>query len=98
MEPTSQTEILRIINNLPGKSSGCDGISNILLKEIAPLILTPLTKIFNQSISQGVFPDCIKLAEISALYKSKDRELCTNYRPISLLITISKILEKIVYK
>ena len=43
-------------------------------------------------------PDCMKLAEITALYKSKDRELCTNYRPISLLITISKILEKIVYK
>ena len=40
----------------------------------------------------------MKLAEIIALHKSKDRELCSNYRPISLLITISKVLEKIVYK
>ena len=99
MEPITQMEILKLINNLPGKrSSGYDGISNVLLKEIAPLILTPLTIIFNQSISQGVFPDCMKLAEITALHKSNDRELCTNYRPISLLNTISKILEKIMYK
>ena len=48
-------------------------------------------------MAQGKFPDSMKVAEIVPLYKGKDRELCTNYRPISLLITISKILEKIVY-
>ena len=99
MEPTTQGELLKTINNLPSKkSSGYDGISNVVLKDIAPIIIAPLTTIFNMSLTQGVFPDCMKLAEIIALYKSKDRELCSNYRPISLLITISKILEKIVYK
>ena len=99
MEPTTQGEILKTINNLPSKkSSGYDGISNVVLKDIAPIIIAPLTTLFNMSLTQGVFPDCMKLAEIIALYKSKDRELCNNYRPISLLITISKILEKIVYK
>ena len=39
----------------------------------------------------------MKLAEVIPLYKGKDRSLSTNYRPISLLITISKILEKLVY-
>ena len=99
MEPTTQGEFLKTINNLPSKkSSGYNGISNVVLKDIAPIIIAPLTTIFNMSLTQGVFPDCMKLAEIIALYKSKDRELCSNYRPISLLITISKILEKIVYK
>ena len=49
-------------------------------------------------MAQEKFPECMKIAEVVPLYKGKDREICTNYRPISLLITISKILEKIVYK
>ena len=99
MEPTSQCEVLKIINSLPSKkSSGYDGILNVVLKEIAPIVLNPLTIMFNMSLTQGIFPDCMKLAEIIALHKSKNRELCVNYRPISLLITISKVLEKIVYK
>ena len=44
------------------------------------------------------FPESMKLADVSPLYKSKDQNECTNYRPISLLLTISKLLEKIMYK
>ena len=40
----------------------------------------------------------MKKADIVPLYKSKDKQECSNYRPISLLITLSKLLEKIVYK
>ena len=47
---------------------------------------------------QGKFPETMKLADVSPLYKSKDQNECTNYRPISLLLTISKLLEKIMYK
>ena len=50
------------------------------------------------SLEQGIFPDLMKKAEVIPLYKGKDRELCMNYRPISPLLTISKILEKIMYK
>ena len=53
MEPTTQSELFKVINSLPSKrSSGFDGISNVLLKEIVPLIIT-LTVLFNLSISQG---------------------------------------------
>ena len=97
--PTNESEIRRLINNLPNKkSSGHDNIDNILLKKIELEISPKLANIFNQSISTGVFPDVMKLAEIVPLFKSKDKTLTENYRPISLLITISKILEKIVYK
>ena len=94
----SVREIERLINSLPNKTSyGHDKVSNTLLKSLCTSISYPLQIIFNQSIYQGVFPDKMKLAEIVPLYKGKEQDLVVNYRPISLLMTISKILEKIVY-
>ena len=99
MTPTSKEEIAKLINNLPPKkSSGHDNIDNILLKEIRHEISNTLSNIFNMSISTGTFPTRMKLAEVVPLFKSKDRQLTENYRPISLLVTISKILEKIIYR
>ena len=97
-QPTDAKEILKLVRNLPSKaSSGHDSISNILLKEIINPLTPVLTDIFNRSLSTGEFPTIMKLAEVIPLYKSKERFYESNYRPISLLSTISKILEKIVY-
>ena len=57
-----------------------------------------MTHIFNLSISKGIFPTEMKMAETSPLYKGKETYYTNNYRPISLLLTISKILKKIVHK
>ena len=96
--PTTSIEIEKIISNLPNKrSSGQDNISNILLKQLKGSLKTPLEKIFNNSIKHGVFPHDMKHADVTPLYKAKEHYLVTNYRPISLLATISKVLEKIVY-
>ena len=92
-------ELDKIIKNLPNKSSsGYDQISNVLLKKISDPILIVLSELFNESLSLGVFPTLMKHAEVDPLFKTGDRRLSTNYRPISLLITISKLLEKLVYK
>ena len=97
--PSSTEEIRKIIASLPAKRScGSDNISNVLLKEIAPILCEPLSIITNQSMHTGIFPDLMKLAEVVPLYKSKSRENETNYRPISLLITMSKVMEKVVYE
>ena len=94
----SVMEIERLINSLPNKSSyGHDKVSNTLLKSLCTAISYPLQIIFNQSIYHRVFPDKMKVAEIVPLYKGKEHDLVVNYRPISLLMTISKILEKIIY-
>ena len=58
----------------------------------------PLEKIFNLSLETGTFPTLMKYTEVVPLYKGKEKDLSVNYRPISLLIMISKVLEKIVYK
>ena len=97
MEPTSQAEIKKLVMQLPNKDcSGYDNLSNRLLKQIIDPILEPLTIIFNISLTEGVFPHGMKAADVTPLYKSKEHFLVTNYRPISLLITISKLLEKVV--
>ena len=99
LPPTTTNEILALIKNLPNKrSSGYDNIRNLLLKSLLANITVPLDIIFNKSIEEGVFPVNMKKADIVPLYKSKDKQECSNYRPISLLITLSKLLEKIVYK
>ena len=99
LHPITPTEILRYINRLPSKnSSGYDGISNQFLKSIKHAITTPLAKIFNLSISTGEFPENMKLAEVIPLFKKGALDIMENYRPISLLITLSKLLEKCIYK
>ena len=98
MKPTTRAEIEKLINKLPNKTSkGHDDISNVLLKRLKPAVCEPLEMIFNKSIEEGVFPDEMKNADVLPLYKSKEKFLVNNYRPISLLVTISKLLEKIVY-
>ena len=81
-----------IIAKLNSKmSSGKDGISNIVLKVIMPVIIKPLrTLIINQVLNTGIFPDNLKIAKVVPLYKKGDDGLFTNYRPISLLPSVSK--------
>ena len=95
--PTNHTEIQRFIKGLKSKNSkGHDEITNTILKAIYPSIINALTIIFNKSLSCGDFPINMKLAIVKPLYKGKNKLEINNYRPISLLPTISKILEKIV--
>ena len=96
---TTEGEIKKLIENLPNKtSSGYDNINNILLKKLCTSITLPLSYIFNLSISKGIFPTKMKFSETTTLYKGKETYYTNNYRPISLLLTISKLLEKIIYK
>ena len=98
-EPVTMQEVSNIIQALkPKHSSGYDDISNKLIKELHPVILKPLTEVINRSLQEGTFPDDMKRSDTIPLYKTKEKYYTTNYRPISLLLTLSKILEKVVYK
>ena len=94
----TEKETLTIINNLKSKnSSGKDEISNKLLKSIKCEISKPLTIIINQSLKTGIFPDALKVAKVKPLFKKGDNCCLNNYRPISVLPTISKIFERVMY-
>ncbi len=99
LTPTDETEILQIISLLkPKYSCGPDKLTSILLKNIKYEISPILSILFNKSLQTGQVPDLLKIAKIIPIYKSKNKELLGNYRPISLLPIISKILEKLVHK
>jgi len=79
-------------------SYGYDEISSRILKSSAPYVLSPLTFIFNKILSTGVFPERLKFSEVKPLYKKGDSSVFSNYRPISILTSFSKIIKKIIYK
>ena len=76
------------------KANGPDGISVQMLKGTAHSIASSITKLFNISIRQGRFPECWKISSIVPIPKSNNHSECTNYRPISLLSVVSKMLER----
>ena len=96
----SEEELLKILKSSPSKSCDLDPILTSLVKECADILITPITKIVNYSITEGSFPNCFKMAYVTPLQKkpSLDRNILKNYRPVSNLSFISKLIEKVVAK
>ena len=91
-------EVFALMNKLDvNKANGPDGISAFMLKATARSIASPLAQLFNISLASGKFPEMWKIASIVPIPKSGDKSDPSNYRPISLLSIVSKLLEKIVY-
>ena len=80
-----------------GKSAGLDRIAISIIKQSIQIIAEPLAHIINLSITSGIVPDQMKIARVVPLFKAGDRLLFTNYRPVSILPSFSKFLEKVVY-
>ena len=78
------------------KSPGVDGITPKLLKEIVEQISTPLAKLFNLSLEEGIVPSEWKEANITPLFKKGSRNKPENYRPVSLTSVVCKLLETLI--
>ena len=97
-KPISVPRVIRIIKKLlNSKATGIHGIPNKTLKETADIIGPSLTDIFNFSALTKVFPDDLKIGKVAPVHKSGDKDDLNNYRPISVLPTVVRIFEKILY-
>ena len=95
----SESDVWKVLCSLdPGKALGPDKISPKLLRECATPLTPPITALFNYCLSSASIPNEWKSHKITPIFKSGDRSLVSNYRPISLLCVISKVLEKLVYQ
>ena len=96
LQPTNKSEIEKIIKSLDSnKSSDIYGMSPKLLKILSPAISETLSNIFNKSFALGVLPDQMKLATITPIFKGGSKLDVSNYRPVSVLPIISKVLQKL---
>lgn len=98
LAPSSPYQINKIINNLKNTNSvGYDGFSTKIIKAVNEDICHHLSHIINLSITNGIFPQDLKISVIKPLFKKDSKQLMMNYRPIALLSVFSKIFEKYIY-
>jgi hypothetical protein len=97
--PRTKFERKSIIKLLKSKTSaGYDGISSRIIKHCMNAVSRPINHICNASLNEGVFPDRLKYAIVKPIHKKGDKTDVSNYRPISLLTTLSKIFEQVMYR
>ena len=96
LSPIDECEVISVVNGCKSKTStDCDYIDFRLIKSVITSIVKPITHIFNLSFQTGTFPEKMKIPKVIPLYKSGSKNDFNNYRPISLLPQLSKILEKL---
>ena len=95
---TSPVKVFDVLHYLPvRKAGGLDGLTPRLLKDCAPGIAESLACLFNRSFREGCFPKAWKMALVIPAFKRGDKSNPSNYRPISLLSTVGKVAERIVF-
>ena len=99
LHQTTNEEIESVLKSLKiNKAFEPNSIPAVVLKHFRKTISIPLTKLMNLSFNQGKFPSILKIAKVLAVFKKGDILDADNYRPISLLSNLSKIIEKLMYK
>ena len=97
-QQTRKASVVKHLEDInPSKNTEVNNLAGKFLKESTPVLASPITHLYNLSMSLSSFPDDCKIAKLKPLYKKGAERKPKNYRPISLLSLLSKIMEKIIY-
>ena len=88
------TDVRSVIKHLD-KSKATE--PDMIHRYTVDIITEPLTILFNRCLNEGIFPNIWKIAHVTPLHKKGPEKLCNNYRPISLLSCVGKVLERCVH-
>ena len=94
-QPTKQKKIIRSLESKT--STGYDELSNQVIKLSLLFVISPLTFICNSVLNSGIFPSRLKYAIVKPIFKKGSKQDISNYRPISILTSFSKILERLIF-
>ena len=95
----SSIKVFDTLNKLKnGKSTGLFHMPNKALNIAKDLIATSLADIFNACIETKVFPDDLKIGKVTPIFKSERKDDLNNYRPITVLPTVARVMERLIYK
>ena len=95
--PTTPNEVNKVITSFKNKASDLDTVPVYIYKSLKNVLCQTIANLFNESLLEGTFPDCLKLAKIIPIFKSGDAKSVKNYRPISMLPFLSKVFERLMY-
>lgn len=95
--PTRATEIEKIIMALENNATGTNGIKSHILKDEAKFIAKPMIVMVTLSLKPGAFLSLLQKATVTPIYKSKEKQPVPNYRPVSVLTSLSKVFERAYY-
>ena len=96
--PVTAIEVENIMSNLKNTAYNLNEIPVKLLKNLSTILSETISKLVNASFSSSIFPECLKCARIVPIYKKGDSKNISNYRPISLLPTLSKVFERCILR
>ena len=97
LKPCTEDETTKIVLKLKDCAAGHDEMPSKILKDNIVFLTKYLTHLLNLSLINGVFPQELKIANIIPIFKAGENDIVSNFRPVSLLTTLSKIFERIFY-
>ena len=95
-QPTNRSSVEKLLKSVKtSKAAGPDNIPAYMIKDAYKEVAYPLCHLINESIKTGIFPTTENLAKVIPIYRSEAHSLFDNYRPVSVLNILSKILGKV---
>ena len=98
LTPTDENEVCEILRSIPNKGNSVLDIKPRMLARVSNVVVPIIVYLYNLGITNGLYPDLLKIGRVVPVFKAGETTRVSNYRPITILTTINKIFEILTYK